>query len=186
MSKKEVGSLKKEREKLKKNLEGIRKMRKLPGAAFVIDSNNEEIAVREARKLGIPVVALIDTNCNPDVIDYPIPGNDDAIRAVKLFCDAVSASILEGRSTYQQAVAAEEAKKAAEEAAEAEAKEAAEAKAKEKASESEKPEGEASSEQIPDSKDESLASQFVKPDEPAEAKAPKEKASKGKTKKTAK
>jgi len=85
VSKKEVGSLKKEREKLKKNLEGIRKMRKLPEAVFVIDSNNEEIAVREARKLGIPVVALIDTNCNPDVIDYPIPGNDDAIRAVKLF-----------------------------------------------------------------------------------------------------
>lgn len=184
VSKKEVGSLKKEREKLKKNLEGIRKMRKLPEAVFVIDSNNEEIAVREARKLGIPVVALIDTNCNPDVIDYPIPGNDDAIRAVKLFCDAVSATILEGRSSYQQAVAAEEAKKAAEEAAEAEAKEAAEAKAKEEAAKSEKSDKEVSSEEV-------LAKQFVNPDETteqkaSEEKAPKGKASKGKTKKTAK
>ena len=98
VTKKEVGMLKKEREKLAKNLTGIRKMRRLPGVIFVIDSKKEEIAIKEAIKLGIPVVAVLDTNCDPDLVDYPIPGNDDAIRAVRLFCDTAAQVILEGRS----------------------------------------------------------------------------------------
>lgn len=96
VTKKEVGMLKKEREKLVKNLSGVRKMRRLPGVIFVIDSKKEEIAIKEAIKLGIPVVAVLDTNCNPDLVDYPIPGNDDAIRAVRLFCDTAAQVILEG------------------------------------------------------------------------------------------
>lgn len=98
VTKKEVGMLKKEREKLVKNLSGVRKMRRLPGAIFVIDSKKEEIALKEAIKLGIPVVAVLDTNCDPDLVDYPIPGNDDAIRAVRLFCDTAAQVIVEGRN----------------------------------------------------------------------------------------
>ena len=100
VTKKEVGMLKKEREKLVKNLSGIRKMRRLPGALFIIDSKKEEIAIQEARKLGIPVVAVLDTNCNPDLVDFPIPGNDDAIRAVKLFCEVAFQAIKEGRDLF--------------------------------------------------------------------------------------
>ena len=96
VTKKEVGMLKKEREKLVKNLSGVRKMRRLPGVIFVIDSKKEEIAIKEAIKLGIPVVAVLDTNCDPDLVDYPIPGNDDAIRAVRLFCETAAQVILEG------------------------------------------------------------------------------------------
>lgn len=114
VTKKETGMLKKEREKLIKNLSGIRKMRRLPGALFVIDSKKEEIGIKEAIKLGIPVVAVLDTNCDPDLVDFPIPGNDDAIRAVKLFCELVTQAIKEGRDQLS-------ANKAAEEAAEAEA-----------------------------------------------------------------
>jgi len=113
MTKKEVGELRKEREKLNQVLAGIRKMPKLPGAVFVIDPVKEDIAVHEARKLGLPVVALIDTNCDPDLIDYPVPGNDDAIRSVKLICEVVQKSIAEGKAIYQHQVVAEEVEEAA-------------------------------------------------------------------------
>ncbi len=102
ITKKEIGSLKKEREKLIKNLSGIREMRKVPGAVFVIDAELEKISIAEARKLGVPVVAVLDTNGNPDNIDHPLPGNDDAIKAIKLFCEAVSAAITEGRAEFKK------------------------------------------------------------------------------------
>src|SRR3989338_28905 len=102
LTKKEVSSLKKQREKLLKVLSGIRFMKKLPTVLFVIDPKQEEIAVSEARRLGIPVAAVIDTNCDPDVIDYAIPGNDDAIRSVKLICEVVSNAVAEGRARYKQ------------------------------------------------------------------------------------
>ena len=102
ITKKEIGSLKKEREKLIKNLSGIREMRKVPGAVFVIDAELEKISIAEAQKLGIPVVAVLDTNGNPDNIDYPLPGNDDAIKAIKLFCESVSAALAEGRKEFQK------------------------------------------------------------------------------------
>ena len=100
ITKKEVGQLVKEREKLIRNLTGIRKMKQLPGALFIVDTKKEEIALHEARILGIPTVALIDTNCDPELVDYPIPGNDDAIRAIKLFCDLVAQAVTEGRSDF--------------------------------------------------------------------------------------
>ncbi len=100
ITKKEIGSLKKEREKLIKNLSGIREMKKVPSAVFVIDAELEKIAIAEARKLGIPVVAVLDTNGNPDHIDYPLPGNDDAIKAIKLFCEAVAGTVTEGRKEF--------------------------------------------------------------------------------------
>ncbi|MBI3317392.1 MAG: 30S ribosomal protein S2 [Candidatus Omnitrophica bacterium] len=108
VTKKEVMMLKKEREKLLKNLRGVKNMKSLPSALFVIDSKKEEIAIHEAVTLGIPVVAVLDTNGNPDVVDYPIPGNDDAIRSVKLFCDLISGAIKEGRSLYLQTTAPSE------------------------------------------------------------------------------
>ena len=97
LPKKEVIKLKGEMEKLEKNLGGIKEMTRLPGAMFVVDPKNERIAVLEARKLNIPIVGLIDTNCNPEDVDYPIPGNDDAIRAVKLITDVLANAIIEGR-----------------------------------------------------------------------------------------
>jgi small subunit ribosomal protein S2 len=97
ITKKEVSQLLKEREKLSHYLTGIRHMKKLPGALFIIDTKKEEIALAEARKLGIPTTALIDTNCDPELVDCPIPGNDDAIRAIKLFCDLAAEVINEGR-----------------------------------------------------------------------------------------
>lgn len=112
VTKKEVGMLKKEREKLIKNLSGVRKMRRLPGALFVIDSKKEEIGIKEAIKLGIPVVAVLDTNCDPDLVDYAIPGNDDAIRAIKLFCELVAQSLIAGREQLKNAQAAEAAAEA--------------------------------------------------------------------------
>ncbi|MDO4357026.1 MAG: 30S ribosomal protein S2 [Clostridia bacterium] len=116
LPKKEVIKLQAEREKLLKNLGGIREMKKLPGALFVVDPRKEHIAVSEARILGIPVVAIVDTNCDPDEIDYVIPGNDDAIRAVKLIAGKMADAVLEGRQGEQ---AAEEAAPAAAETAEA-------------------------------------------------------------------
>lgn len=107
VTKKEAGMIKKEREKLLKNLEGIRKMRRLPGAIFVIDSKKEEIAIKEARKLGIPVIGVLDTNSDPDMVDYPIPGNDDAIRAIRLFCELVADSVIQGRTEYEKNVPVE-------------------------------------------------------------------------------
>ena len=97
LPKKEVIKLCAEREKLLKNLGGIREMKKLPGALFVVDPRKERIAVQEARILGIPIVAIVDTNCDPDEIDYVIPGNDDAIRAVKLIAGKLADAVLEGK-----------------------------------------------------------------------------------------
>ena len=98
LPKKEVAKLEKERVKLEKYLGGIKKMDKLPGAIFVVDSKMEEIAIAEARRLGVPVVAVIDTNSDPDVIDLPIPGNDDAIRAIKLVVSKIADSVIEGQN----------------------------------------------------------------------------------------
>lgn len=100
ITKKEASHLMKERDKLMRYLTGVRNMKKIPGAIFLIDTKKEEIALREALKLGIPTVALIDTNCDPDLVDYPIPGNDDAIRAIKLFCDLVAEAVIEGRNKF--------------------------------------------------------------------------------------
>ena len=97
LPKKEVIQLKREREALEKNLSGIKNMGKLPDVIFIIDSKKEEIAVHEANRLGIPVVAIVDTNCDPDGIDYVIPGNDDALRAVRLFTSKIADSVIEGR-----------------------------------------------------------------------------------------
>jgi small subunit ribosomal protein S2 len=96
LTKKEVIKLERERKHLQANLAGIKNMRRLPDALFIVDSNNEAIAVKEARKLGIPVVAVVDTNCDPTVVDYVIPGNDDALRAIRLFTSKISDSVVEG------------------------------------------------------------------------------------------
>ena len=101
LPKKEVIKLKAEQEKLEKNLGGIKDMKKLPGALFVVDPRKEHIAILEAKTLGIPVVAIVDTNCDPDEADYPIPGNDDAIRAVKLIASKMADAVLEGKQGEQ-------------------------------------------------------------------------------------
>ena len=101
LPKKEVIKLLAEREKLEKNLGGIREMKKLPGALFVVDPRKEHIAVAEARALKIPIVGIVDTNCDPDEIDYVIPGNDDAIRAVKLIAGKMADAVLEGKQGEQ-------------------------------------------------------------------------------------
>jgi small subunit ribosomal protein S2 len=103
LTKKEVFKLKNEAEKLEKFLGGIKNMDKLPGALFVVDPRKEKIAVEEAKKLGIPVVAIVDTNCDPDEVDFVIPGNDDAIRAVKLLTATMADAILEGKQGVQMA-----------------------------------------------------------------------------------
>jgi small subunit ribosomal protein S2 len=100
-TKKELVNLRRQYEKLHKNLAGIRDMRKLPGALFIVDPKRENIAVKEARKLGIPIVAIVDSNCDPDEIDYVIPGNDDAIRAIRLFAAKIADACLDGRSAYE-------------------------------------------------------------------------------------
>lgn len=102
LTKKEKALLDKELAKLQKNLVGVAEMKKLPGAVLLIDSKREETAQREANKLGIPIVALIDTNSNPEGVDYPIPGNDDAIRSIKLITSILADSILEGRKEFLQ------------------------------------------------------------------------------------
>ncbi len=96
LTKKEVIHLERERKHLQANLAGIKNMKRLPDALFIVDSNNEAIAVKEARKLGIPVVAVVDTNCDPTVVDYVIPGNDDALRAIRLFTSKIADSAAEG------------------------------------------------------------------------------------------
>ena len=101
LTKKEVFKLKNEAEKLEKFLGGIKNMDKLPGVLFVVDPRKENIAVEEAKKLGIPVVAIVDTNCDPDVVDFVIPGNDDAIRAVKLLTATIADAVLEGKQGVQ-------------------------------------------------------------------------------------
>ncbi len=98
LTKKEVAGLQKEKAKLEKNLGGIKEMKELPGAIFVIDTHKEAIAVAEARRMGIPVVAVVDTNSNPEGIDYPIPGNDDAIRAITLFTSIIANAVMEANN----------------------------------------------------------------------------------------
>jgi small subunit ribosomal protein S2 len=117
LTKKEVQRLERERKHLEENLSGIKEMPGLPDTLFVVDSNKEEIAVKEARKLGIPVVAIVDTNCDPDVVDYVIPGNDDALRAIRLFASRIADAVLEGKNAALQKQLEEE-KIAAERAAE--------------------------------------------------------------------
>ncbi len=95
LTKKEVGALQKEKAKLEKNLGGIKEMKELPGAIFIIDTHKEQIAVAEARRMGIPIIAVVDTNCNPEGIDFPIPGNDDAIRAISLFTSIIANAVIE-------------------------------------------------------------------------------------------
>ena len=107
LPKKEVSGLKNEMEKLEKNLGGIKDMKEMPGVMFVVDPKKERIAILEARKLGIPVVGLVDTNCNPEDVDYAIPGNDDAIRAVKLIADVMANAVIEGRQGEDAEVATE-------------------------------------------------------------------------------
>lgn len=116
LPKKEVIKMMHEKEKLEKNLGGIRELSGVPGAIFVVDPRKEHIAIQEAHALGIPVVAIVDTNCDPDEIDYPIPGNDDAIRAVKLIASKMADAILEGKQGEQMEDAAEEAVSEEEEA----------------------------------------------------------------------
>ena len=124
LPKKEVIKLNLEIEKLEKFLGGIKNMNKLPSALFIVDPRKERIAVAEAQKLGIPIVAIVDTNCDPDEIDYVIPGNDDAIRAVKLISGAMADAVIEGRQGQMGAAEAEaEAAEAAEETDSAEAAE---------------------------------------------------------------
>ena len=101
LSKKEIARLEKERRKLAKNLDGIRGMNRLPDVVFVVDTKHEQIAVDEARKLKIPVVGVVDTNCDPDEVDYVIPGNDDALRSIRLFAAGVADAVLAGRGVAE-------------------------------------------------------------------------------------
>jgi len=110
MTKKEVGRLRREKEKLLKNIGGIKDMENLPDMIFIIDPRKEAIAVSEARKAKVPIVAIVDTNCDPNVIDYPIPGNDDAIRAINLFSAIVSSAIIEGQNEAGKVEITEETK----------------------------------------------------------------------------
>jgi len=109
LSKKEISQLEKEKRKLQKNLEGIRHMSRLPDALFVVDTRKEKIAVDEARKLKIPVIGVVDTNCDPDEVDYVIPGNDDALRAIRLFASKIADAITGGRGIRESAQAEESA-----------------------------------------------------------------------------
>ena len=120
LSKKEIARNEKEKRKLLKNLEGIRQMSRLPDAVFVIDTKKEKIAVDEARKLKIPVIGVVDTNCDPDEVDYVIPGNDDALRAIRLIASKIADAILAGRAMRESKIAEEDAARA-EEAAQADA-----------------------------------------------------------------
>ena len=108
LPKKEVLQLEKQRKRLEKALGGIKNMDRLPGAIFVVDLKKERIAVSEARKLGIPSVGIVDTNCDPDAIDYVIPGNDDAIRAIRLFSSKIADAVIEGRQIYEKTLQEEE------------------------------------------------------------------------------
>ena len=107
LPKKEVAGLIKERELLERNIGGIKNMRTLPGCLFVVDLKKEEIAIKEARKLNIPIVAVVDTNGDPDLVDYVIPGNDDAIRAIKLFASVIADAVIEANQGEQNAPKAE-------------------------------------------------------------------------------
>ena len=120
LSKKEISRNEKEKRKLLKNLEGIRNMARLPDAVFVVDTRKEKIAVDEARKLKIPVIGIVDTNCDPDEVDYVVPGNDDALRSIRLFASRVAEAVLGGRG-FRESRQAEEAAAHAEEVAAADA-----------------------------------------------------------------
>lgn len=113
LPKKEVLLLAKERARLEKTLGGIKELKRLPDAVFVVDPSRETIAVAEARRLSIPVIAIVDTNCDPDLIDYVIPGNDDAIRAIKLFLSKAADAILEGKAAFAEKAASDEDKESA-------------------------------------------------------------------------
>ena len=104
LPKKEVIKLRAEKEKLEKNLGGIKEMPELPGAMFVVDPRKENIAIQEAHRLGIPVVGIVDTNCDPEELDFPITGNDDAIRAVKLITGAMATAVIEGRQGAEEEI----------------------------------------------------------------------------------
>ena len=110
LPKKEVLELEKERNRLEKSLGGIKNMDRLPGAIFVVDPKKERIAVREARKIGIPSIGIVDTNCNPEELDYIIPGNDDAIRAIHLFASKIADAVAEGKQIYEKQLQMEGAK----------------------------------------------------------------------------
>src|SRR5205085_12094706 len=116
LSKKEIARNEKERRKLAKNLDGIRGMSRLPDAVFIVDTRKEQIAVDEARKLKIPVIGIVDTNCDPDEVDLVIPGNDDALRAIRLFASRIADAVIAGRD-MKQSVDAESAREAADDAA---------------------------------------------------------------------
>jgi small subunit ribosomal protein S2 len=107
LTKKEVAAIEKERAKLEKNLLGIKNMPNIPEAIFIVDPKKERIAIAEARKLSVPIVAIVDTNCDPDEIDYVIPGNDDAIRAIKLITSKIADAVIEGKETLAKAKAEE-------------------------------------------------------------------------------
>jgi small subunit ribosomal protein S2 len=115
LTKKEVAKLETERARLEKNLSGIRNMETLPGAIFIVDPKKERIAVAEARKLLIPVVAIVDTNCDPDEVDYVIPGNDDAIRTIRLLTSRIADAVLEGKEIFNKSLAEAAEKEAIEE-----------------------------------------------------------------------
>ena len=121
LPKKEVLELEKERNRLEKSLGGIKNMDRLPGAVFVVDPKKERIAVREARKIGIPSIGIVDTNCNPEELDYIIPGNDDAIRAIHLFASKIADAVVEGKQIYEKRLQIEGAKEEKEKAQEVEA-----------------------------------------------------------------
>ncbi|GAB4233926.1 MAG: hypothetical protein Kow00109_06780 [Acidobacteriota bacterium] len=140
-SKKEISKIERERRKLEKNLKGIVRMEKLPDALVVIDTDHEIIAVREANRLGIPVVGVVDTNGDPDLVDYIVPGNDDALRSIKLFASAFADAILAGRAIWETKL--EEERKAREEAARLEAERQAAARAAAEARKAEKAAAEA-------------------------------------------
>jgi len=126
LPKKEVAALDKERGKLEKNLSGIKNMTGFPGALFIVDPKKERIAVAEAKKLSVPIVAIVDTNCDPDEIDYVIPGNDDAIRAIKLITSKIADAIMEGKETLSKTMAEETEKTEVEEKIQQEEAEASE------------------------------------------------------------
>ena len=128
LTKKERLRLNREREKMTRNLQGIRHMKQLPDALFVVDPKREHIAVSEANKLGIPVIAIVDTNCDPELIDHIIPGNDDAIRTIRLFAGKIADAYIEGQKTFEKELAEAQEKARAERAA-ARAKAEADAKA---------------------------------------------------------
>jgi small subunit ribosomal protein S2 len=116
LSKKEIARNEKERRKLAKNLDGIRGMSRLPDAVFIVDTKKEQIAVDEARKLKIPVIGVVDTNCDPDEVDFVVPGNDDALRSIRLFASRIADAVISGRD-MRQSMDADAAREAADEAA---------------------------------------------------------------------